>query len=69
MRPNELGVDEMAFRGTSDPKEILDFIRTNIDTTKIFEHELQGKIRDFYDALKWTFPSVSEKKMAEFFEF
>ena len=69
LKDNPFGIDTIAFRGDSDPKEIKEFIATYIDRDYMFTSELNNKLQDFYDSLKWTLPSASNKIINEFFDF
>ena len=69
LKNNPLGIDGLAFNGYNDPNEIVDFIKTYCDHTKIFERELKEKLQDFYNAIGWG-EVISEQKTAEkFFSF
>ena len=57
LKNNELGLDALAFRGYEDPPQLMEFIEKYADKDKLFERELEGKLRDFYDALSWDFAS------------
>lgn len=69
LKDNPFGIDTIAFRGDSDPKEIKKFIATYFDPDYMFTSELDNKLEDFYNALKWKMPSASSKIINEFFEF
>lgn len=69
LKQNPFGLDGLAFRGDTDPDEIMDFIKSHIDYDKIFERELLGKLQDFYNALSWGEVLSSQKTAAKFFEF
>jgi DNA polymerase elongation subunit (family B) len=69
LKNNPLGLDAVAFTGYQDPPEIVEFISTYIDHSKIFDRELSGKLQDFYDAIGWG-QVISEQRTAEkFFSF
>jgi DNA polymerase elongation subunit (family B) len=69
LKNNPFGLDAVGFTGYDDPIEIVDFISTYTDHTKIFERELQFKLQDFYNAVGWG-EVISEQKRAEkFFSF
>lgn len=69
LKNNPFGLDAVGFTGYDDPIEIVDFIATYTDHTKIFERELQYKLQDFYSAVGWG-EVISEQKRAEkFFSF
>lgn len=69
LKKNELGLEEMAFRGYKDPKILMEFLDTYCDGLGLFEKELKNKLLDFYNALGWDFPSESDKIVDSFFEF
>lgn len=69
LKNNQYGLQELAFRGDSDPKEILDFIKEHIDANELFMSELDSKLKSFYEAMKWDFPSESKKIAKKFFSF
>jgi DNA polymerase elongation subunit (family B) len=69
LKDNPLGLDGLGFTGYDDPQEIIDFVATYVDHSKIFERELKGKLQDFFDAVGWG-EVVSEQRTAEkFFSF
>jgi DNA polymerase elongation subunit (family B) len=69
LKTNELGLDGLAFRGYDDPPELMRFLDKYADKDKLFERELEGKLRDFYDALNWDFASENMKTAQKFFAF
>jgi DNA polymerase elongation subunit (family B) len=69
LKTNELGIDGLAFRGYDDPPELMRFLDKYADKDKLFERELEGKLRDFYDALKWDFASENLLTAQQFFDF
>jgi DNA polymerase elongation subunit (family B) len=70
LRNNEYGLDALAFKGDgTDPKEIMDFIDTNCDKTKMYNSVLKNKIEDFFKILKWRMPTDEGKKVATMFEY
>ena len=69
LKNNELGLDALAFRGYEDPPELMEFIEKYADKDKLFERELEGKLRDFYDALDWDFASENLATAQKFFAF
>ena len=66
LRQNPLNIDAMAFKGYNDPKEIMEFINTYTDYTKIFERSLEKKIKMFYNALGWKEPIDSQMSLDRF---
>ena len=47
----------------------MEFIEKYADKDKLFERELEGKLRDFYDALDWDFASENLATAQKFFAF
>jgi DNA polymerase elongation subunit (family B) len=69
LKNNKYGLEELAFRGDSDPDEIIQFVKEYFDAQELFNSELDGKLRAFYNALKWEFPSEHKKMAQKFFSF
>ena len=69
LKNNKYGLEELAFRGDSDPDEIIQFVKDYFDAHALFNSELDGKLRTFYDALKWEFPSEHKRNAQKFFSF
>lgn len=69
LKSNRYGIGELAFRGDSDPTEVIEFIKEHFDADALFNSELDGKLRDFYSALNWDFPSEARKVASKFFSF
>jgi DNA polymerase elongation subunit (family B) len=69
IKQNPFGLETVAFKGADDPEEIESFIKTYIDYDKIFEHEMQNKLEDFYTALKWGKLQLKITKADKFFSF
>lgn len=70
LKENPLGLDGLAFKDDGkDPLRVMDFIATYVDRNKIWEAELQSKLVDFYQALRWPIFSVDDEKINEFFSF
>ena len=69
LKYNEYGLDALAFKGDgTDPKEIMDFIDTHCDKTRMYESVLENKVEDFFRILKWKMPTHEGKKMIELFD-
>lgn len=67
---NPFGIDGLAFKDDGkDPKVIMDFLNNYIDRNRIWESELQKKLKDFYNAVGWDIFSVDGDKIDEFFSF
>jgi DNA polymerase elongation subunit (family B) len=69
LKANKYGLEELAFRGDSDPDEIIEFIKEHFDANELFVSELDGKLRNFYEAMKWDFPTENKKVAQKFFSF
>ncbi len=69
LKTNPLGLEGLAFKDYNDPKEVMDFIETYIDRDEIYKAELENKIDDFYNALKWEKVSNETKTAQKFFAF
>jgi flagellar hook-associated protein FlgK len=59
----------LAFRDYNDPKEIMDFVEQYVDRDGIYKAELENKLTDFYNALKWEMASADSQNAKKFFEF
>jgi DNA polymerase elongation subunit (family B) len=70
VKQNQYDISELAFKADdTDPDELLQFINDNVDREMIYERELKGKLKYFYDVLRWTFPDVNSKNADLFFDF
>jgi DNA polymerase elongation subunit (family B) len=69
LKTNPLGLETLAFKDYNDPKNIMDFVEAYIDRDKIFEAELENKLDDFYNALKWEKVTSETKTAKKFFAF
>jgi len=70
LRENEFGLDCMALKADgNDPKQMLDFLNSHVDRQMMYEKELKGKLENFYEVMKWEFPSETKKTAGQFFEF
>ena len=69
LKTNPLGLEGLAFKDYNDPKEIMEFIETYIDREEIYKAELENKIDDFYNALKWEKVTTETKTAKKFFAF
>jgi hypothetical protein len=68
LKDNPHCMDCLAFKSDgTDPDKIMEMINLYIDKRGLYEHELKGKLMDFYRILGWEFPSSDAKKSAEFF--
>ena len=68
LKQNPLNIDAIAFKGYDDPEEIINFINTYIDYSKIFKHGLEKKLKMFYNALDWQAPIDSQVSIERFFK-
>jgi DNA polymerase elongation subunit (family B) len=68
LKENPLYIDVLGFRGDSDPTEIKEFISKYADPDYMFTSELNNKLEDFYNALKWKLPTNNSKLVSNFFE-
>ena len=70
LKENPYGLSGMAFKDDGkDPKVIMDFIDQYIDRNKIWDAELEGKLTDFYTALRWNMFSENAAAIEQFFSF
>ena len=69
LKTNPLGLEAVAFKDYNDPKDIMDFVETYIDRDEIYKAELENKVDDFYNALKWDKASTETKTAKKFFAF
>ena len=67
LKSNPFNIQSLAIKGYDDPSEILEFIDKYIDYNKIFESQLNKKIKVFYQALKWTLPVDKKNTIERFF--
>ena len=67
LKNNSLGLDTVAYKGYEDPLEILNFIRDNINPSKLYKQALEKKIMMFYEALGWDEPTDATKTIERFF--
>jgi DNA polymerase elongation subunit (family B) len=70
VKSNPFGLDGLAFKDDGkDPKIVMDFINQYIDRNRIWDAELEKKLKHFYEALNWTLYSEDEEAISEFFAF
>jgi len=69
LKSNKYGLEELAFRGDSDPEEIIQFVKDYFDANELFVSELDGKLKNFYEAMRWDFPTENKKVAQKFFSF
>lgn len=70
LKSNPFNLDGLAFKDDGkDPKVIMDFIHQYIDRNRIWDSELEKKLKSFYEALKWDLYSEDAQAIDEFFSF
>jgi DNA polymerase elongation subunit (family B) len=70
LKENPFGLSGIAFKDDGkDPKIIMDFIHRYIHRTKIWDAELEGKLVDFYTAMRWDMYSENAATIEQFFSF
>ena len=70
LKENPFGLSGIAFKDDGkDPKVIMDFIHKYIHRTKIWDAELEGKLTDFYTAMRWDMYSENNATIEQFFSF
>jgi hypothetical protein len=70
LKQNEYGAEGIALKADgTDPDQILEFVEKYVDRNAMYEQELKGKLKDFYDVLNWEYPSINDAKANEFFSF
>ena len=67
LKENPYDVKSMALKGYDDPKEIQSFVNEYIDHEKLFESQLNKKIKMFYNALSWDEPRDKKFTLERFF--
>jgi len=67
LKNNEYGFDVIGYKGYEDPPQILDFIKMNIDHTKMFEQAMSKKIGMFYESLGWEAVVDKQQSIERFF--
>ena len=70
LKENPFGLSGIAFKDDGkDPKVIMDFIHKYIHRTKIWDAELEGKLTDFYIAMRWDMYSENAAVIDQFLSF
>jgi len=70
LKENPFGLSGIAFKDDGkDPEVIMDFIHKYIHRTKIWDAELEGKLTDFYTAMRWDMYSENNATIEQFFSF
>ena len=69
MRENPYNIDCLAFKADgTDPDKIMNIINIYIDRKCLYDHELKGKLEDFYKVFGWSLPNAGGVKSAQFFD-
>jgi len=67
---NPYNLEAVAVKGYNDPPQIIELVKAYIDYKALFENELQKKLEDFYNALKWgNIPTEVNQNAQEWFSF
>lgn len=62
LKNNTYGSNQIAIKADdTDPEEIMDYIKENIDRRELYERELKTKIMAFYDILHWDYPTLTKE--------
>ena len=70
LKSNPFGLDGLAFKDDGkDPKVVMDFIHQYIDRNRIWDSELEKKLKSFYEAMKWDLYSEDAEAIDAFFTF
>jgi hypothetical protein len=70
MKQNPHNIEALSLKADgTDPKKMIEYITTYVDRNAMFEHELKGKLEDFYNVFSWEFPNESMKIAEQFFSF
>ena len=67
LKQNEFGLSVIGFKGHDDAPKIIEFIKTHINTDKIYKQVLHKKIMMLYEALGWDEPTDASKNIERFF--
>jgi DNA polymerase elongation subunit (family B) len=65
---NPYGFTEIAYKGSDDPQEIIEYIHDYVDYDKMYEKSLKSKLEGIYDAMGWDFPKKKSEAMNSFFD-
>lgn len=68
LRKNPYNMEQIAIKGFDDPPELYEFISIYIDYDKIYSTQVETKLNEYWDALKWVAPSDLDD-LDDFFEF
>ena len=67
LKPNSYGIETLALTGT-DPQEIINIVKENVDYNAVFQSSLENKLNDFFSARGWgEIPDNNNAK--KFFDF
>jgi hypothetical protein len=68
LKENPYNMDCLAFKSDgTDPDRIMEIINTYIDRKSLYDHELKGKLEDFYTVFGWLLPNTGHEKSSQFF--
>jgi DNA polymerase elongation subunit (family B) len=67
LKENTFGFDTIGYKGYEDPPQILEFIKTHIDHSRMFEQAMSKKIGMFYDAMNWEAVVDKQQSIERFF--
>jgi DNA polymerase elongation subunit (family B) len=69
LKDNPYNIDCVAFKADGrDPDKVMEVINTYVDKVGLYDHELKGKLEDFYSVLGWTLPNPGEDRARKFFD-
>lgn len=66
---NPYNFETLAFKGDNDPPQIKQILEQYANKDAMFENELEGKLKQFYEALKWEYVSPYNAASDDFFNF
>ena len=70
LKDNIYNIEAIAMKADdTDPDKIIEFIEEHVDRRAMYEHELKSKLIDFYEVLKWEYPTLAKKSAQKFFDF
>ena len=67
LKENQFGFDTIGYKGYEDPPQILEFIKTHIDHSRMFEQAMSKKIGMFYEAMSWEAVVDKQQSIERFF--
>lgn len=69
LKENPYNLEVLAYKDFNDPKEIIDYLDKYVDRKGMYQHELESKIKSYFDALKWNYLSPENNAVNDFFGF